>query len=83
MENEINEVIVKQYLHKKDQENILFSVDQKTGNLTIESKKGNITISNNCALYLISEIQNDLLDFRNIQKGKPRFNLLNFILQKL
>ena len=78
-----NQIIAKQYVHQKDQDNILFSVDQKTGELTIKSKKQNITISNNNALYLISEIQNDLLDFGNIQKGRSRFNFLNFILQKL
>jgi hypothetical protein len=78
-----NQIIAKQYVHQKDQDNILFSVDQKNGELTIKSKKQNITISNNNALYLISEIQNDLLDFGNIQKGRSRFNFWNFLLQKL
>jgi hypothetical protein len=78
-----NEMIIKQYVHKKDRENILFSVCPKTGDLTIESKKEKITIPNNPAMFLITEIQNDLLDHKNIKNGKPRFNIYNFILQKL
>jgi hypothetical protein len=80
---EADEMICKQYLHKHEQDKIVFSVNQSTGELSIESKKDKIIISNNNALYLISEIQNDLLDYVNIKKGKSRFNILNFILQKI
>lgn len=53
-------IILKQYLHKSDKEDVLFSINPISGNLMIETKKESIEISNNAAKYLISELQNEL-----------------------